>query len=192
MPDLINNRIWLIVTFIIIVVSVFLFYWNNRSIPVPPMYSPTIIGTYPITVDYNKSLDEMIAWYHEGWWGRYVDTSVKKENFLVNGVGIVNIDVILVRFNHGISDNNARKELAAMGLEPARIEHAAAFGQKYPEAYRNNPIYFLGSPRGYKPILVTMWFNARWLDLDFETQPAESDCSSKCLFAATRIVSSTP
>jgi hypothetical protein len=95
----------------------------------------------PLTIDYSRPFDQMIA---AGKYG-YVNPDITAEHFPITSKGVVQTEIILVPFDRNISSDDVEKELAAMGLEPARLEHATAFGEKYPDVQREYPIVFLGS-----------------------------------------------
>jgi hypothetical protein len=94
-----------------------------------------------VTIDYSRPLDQMIA---AGKYS-YVNENITVANFPITDTGKVETEIILVDFGRDIESDDAEKELATMGLEPAGIEHATAFGEKYPDVQREYPIVFLGS-----------------------------------------------
>ncbi|TSC62703.1 MAG: Uncharacterized protein G01um1014106_599 [Parcubacteria group bacterium Gr01-1014_106] len=96
---------------------------------------------WPVTVDYSQPLEVMIA---AGQYG-YVNEHITAANFPISGTGIVPSEIILVHFDRDISSDNAVAALHWMGLEPARLEHATAFGATYQDVQRAYPIVFLGS-----------------------------------------------
>jgi len=96
---------------------------------------------FPVTVDYGRTLEQMVLACACG----YNNENITAENFPINGVGVVEQEIILVDFDHDVKSDEAVRELAAMGLELARIEHATAFGEKYPDVQRERPVVFLGS-----------------------------------------------
>ncbi len=103
---------------------------------------------FPVTVDYAQPLADQI------WEGKYGSANeyITSANFPLTGTGVVESEIILVHFDRDISSDDAVAELNRMGLEPAKLEHATAFGAKYPDVQREYPIVFLGSswvdPRG--------------------------------------------
>lgn len=78
---------------------------------------------FPITVDYSRSISEMIkaAQYV------YSNKNITAKNFPVEGRGIFETEVVLEHFDRSIGSEEAIKELAQMGLRPAKIEHLLAF-----------------------------------------------------------------
>lgn len=128
----------------------------------------SVRNTFPITVNYTQSLDQMIAA------GKYGDMSeyITSEHFPITGTGTVETELILLHFDRYIGSDDAVKELAAMGLEPARLEHATVFGAKYPDVQREYPIVFLGSvwadADGHRRVpCLSYWSAERGLDLDW-------------------------
>lgn len=103
---------------------------------------------FSITVDYSKSLDQMVAAGNYN----YANPNIVAANFPITGTGVVEKELILVHFDRFIESDDAVRELNEMGLEPAGIAHATAFGAKYPDVQREYPVVFLGSgwvgPRG--------------------------------------------
>lgn len=97
--------------------------------------------SYPITVDYTKSLAEMVG---AGKYG-YVDEDITSQSFPITGTGIVDAEIILVHFDCCIESDGAVRELNEMGLKPALIEYLLALGAKHPDLQREYPIVALGS-----------------------------------------------
>lgn len=134
---------------------------------------------FSVTVDYSRPLDQAIA---AGKYG-YVNPDITSANFPlrrgspeggpITGTGKVDIEIILVDFGCDISSDDAEKELAVMGLEPVGIEHATAFGEKYPDVQRERPIVFLGSvwsdaSGGIRVPYLGGWDGGRGLYLSFQ------------------------
>lgn len=97
--------------------------------------------SYAITVDYNRSFEEMIA---DGKYD-YVSPNITCQNFPITGTGVVEEEIILVHFDRYIKSDDAVRELNEMGLKPAKLEHACALGAKHPDLQREYAIVFLGS-----------------------------------------------
>jgi hypothetical protein len=140
---------------------------------------------FPVTVDYARSLEQMIL---AGKYG-YANPDITAKNFPITGKGIVEEEIILVHFDRDISSDDAEKELATMGLEPARLEHATAFGAKYPDVQREYPIVFLGSvwtdPDGDRRVpYLDYWDGRRELRLGYR----DAQWDRIYLFAAVRKV----
>ncbi len=140
---------------------------------------------FAVTVDYATPLAEQIT---DGKYG-YVNEYITSANFPLTGTGTKDEEIILVHFDRVIESDDAVKELAAMGLEPAKLEHATAFGAKYPDVQLEYPIVFLGSPwespRGFRHVpYLDIFFVERRLCL-YAWDIAWKD---SCRFAAVRKV----
>jgi hypothetical protein len=99
------------------------------------------VTTYPVTIDYRKPLDEMVkAGKYD-----YANPDITAKHFPIQGDGEVAVELVFVHFDRYIESDDAVAELNRLGLEPARLEHACAFGKKYPDVQRQFPIVFLGS-----------------------------------------------
>lgn len=114
------------------------------------MVKPKTRDVYPVTIDYSRTLEQMIA----ACACEYVNPNITSANFPFYGTGIVQQDITLLDFDYGIDSYKVLGEMVALGLEPARIEHSTAFGEKYPDMQRVRPIIFLDSVwRGRVPCL---------------------------------------
>jgi hypothetical protein len=106
------------------------------------MAEKQLSSSFPITVDYAKSLAEMIAAGKYPYWNECITA----ENFPIMGEGSVNTEIVLVHFyRDNIEADDAVKELEQMGLRPATLPELLAFGAQYPDAQRESPIIALGS-----------------------------------------------
>lgn len=114
--------------------------------------------TYSVTIDYNKSLVDMIV---AGKYD-YVNSNIAEKNFPIqrpsvseadtgNGPyrapGIQNdsIEIVLVHLNKVATTTEVLAHMDKLGLRPARIEELLAFGEKYPAVQREFPVVALGS-----------------------------------------------
>ena len=138
--------------------------------------------------DYDVPLASMIAA------GRYdyVNKNITAANFPITGTGKIVSVITLVSFHRDIGSDDAVAELAYLGFEPARIEHACAFGAQYPDVQRKFPIVFLGSvwegPGAYRGVPCLLdWHEKRGLDLGYWGRWSRDD-----RFAAVRKVLPTP
>jgi hypothetical protein len=114
-------------------------------------------------VDYTSLTKDPDAWLAgqiaAGQYG-YANEHITAANFPIRGTGVVKSEIILVHLDRGISSDDAVAELDRLGLEPAKLEHATAFGAKYPDVQRKYSIVFLGASwvgsNGYRrvPCLV--------------------------------------
>lgn len=98
-------------------------------------------NVFSVVVNYSKSCREMIAA------GNYVhvDRQINSGNFPISGSGSQEVVLQLVSYKRDLKTANILEDLAAKGLEVAKIEHLLAFGAKYPNVQRRYGIYALGS-----------------------------------------------
>lgn len=121
--------------------------------------------TLLITVDYGKTVDEMVSA------GKYVqfNPDVNSENFPlpIEKVGKKEIlSVKLFHFNHSVSSKNIARGMSKKGFRPATVAEILAFGATYPELQKQNPIAATGSVFGwFVPCLYSIG-NERRLGLD--------------------------
>lgn len=104
--------------------------------------SPLVLSgdNYPITVDYNLSLEQMIAAGHYDW----VNADITSNHFPV-GSGTATLEGRLVHYGKNMSSEAVLADLDQNGLRPATLAELLAFGAKYPELQRQFPIIELGS-----------------------------------------------
>jgi hypothetical protein len=117
--------------------------------------------TFTITVDYTKSLADMITV------GKYdyTNPNIVEKNFPIQRPsnskadiqssgnpyrtpGVQNdnsTEIVLVHLNKVASTTEVLAHMDKLGLRPARIEELLAFGEKYPHKQREFPIVALGS-----------------------------------------------
>jgi hypothetical protein len=109
------------------------------------MRTETIDATSIITVDYGKSLQEMIASGHYDW----INDDITPKRFPITGSGTAQLEVKLFHFDWHISSEGAvgaiKADDAHNPWEPAKIEHLLAYGAKNPDEQRKYPIIALGS-----------------------------------------------
>lgn len=113
-----------------------------------------------------------------------VNSIVTVANFPLFGIGKAEEEIVVLHFNCDIGSDAAIAEMVKLGLEPARIEHACAFGEKYPDVQRKYPVVFLGSScqmnhRRYVPCLCG-GVSGRYLGL----YCFDDDWNGHCLFVA--------
>jgi hypothetical protein len=105
----------------------------------------TIDATSIITVDYGKSLQEMIASGHYDW----INSDITPKRFPIAGSGTAQLEVKLFHFDRYISSKDAVAAITAEDpqhpWEPAKIETVLAYGAKNPDEQRKHPIIALGS-----------------------------------------------
>jgi hypothetical protein len=101
------------------------------------------LKTFPVTIDYSKSLDEMIhARNYDA-----INPLVTSAHFPVRGKGILAATVTLVRFEESLTAEEIIRRLDTMNLKPAPIEYLATLAAQHPDLQLfNNPhIYAFGS-----------------------------------------------
>ena len=105
---------------------------------------------YRIVVDFGMPLEQMIAAGNYDW----KNEDIIANQFSVAGEGIVEYEARLFSFDRSVPSQDVEKairEAAPAGQwEPGKIEHLLAFGAKYSEEQRKNPIVCLGSVSGTK------------------------------------------
>ena len=84
-------------------------------------------NVYPGVIDYGQTLDQMIEAGKYDYRNEYITV----DNFPITGEGKVTSQLVLVHFNRDISSEDAVKEMAQMGLEPAKTEHLLAYGAQH-------------------------------------------------------------
>ena len=127
-----------------------------------------------LSVDYSRSLEQMIAAGHYDW----TNSEIITKRFPVVGNGVEQFEAKIFHFDRDISSEKAVDAIKAAGWEPGKIEHLLFFGEKYPEEQRKYPIIALGSVAGvdghrYVPCLSRNdrerdlhlnWWDLDWLD----------------------------
>jgi len=130
-------------------------------------------GAYPVTVDYSKTIEEMVA---AGGYN-YANPDITTKNFPPKGKGIVEVQIQLVHFNRVMSSDAVLEELDKMGLKPVMPMEISALGAKYPDLQRQFPIAGLGQvwqvPNGNRNVLCLESddrkrnLNLNWLENDW-------------------------
>lgn len=131
---------------------------------------------FRFTVDYNQSLEVMIAAGQYDW--KSDDITAKR--FSIEGSGIVECEAHYFHFNCSIFSKNAIKGIKATDSGnpwmPAKIEHMLSHGKTFPEEQRKFQIIGLGSVAEvgrYRRVPVLYgddsgrelrmdWFDGRW------------------------------
>ena len=140
-------------------------------------------STYPVTVDYTQTLEQMIAA------GRYdkQNRDITQEHFPLQGSGQIEVELHLVHLNRDASTDSVLAELDRRGLRPATLAELLAFGAKHPNLQKEFPIIALGSvwrhwggSRGVA--CLAGWGGERSLSLDW----LGHDWGRCCRFLAVR------
>ncbi len=117
---------------------------------------------YPITVDYDLSLTQMIR---QGRYSRH-DENIIDTHFPIKGEGAISFDLELISFDRKLPIQEVLTELESRGLVPAKIEHLLAFGAQYPDTQREFFIVAFGSSWDRRvPYLHKENNGERWLGL---------------------------
>ena len=96
---------------------------------------------YPVTIDYARSFDVMVATVPYDW----LNGDINSKNFTIEGKGVVTLDLELVYLNNVVSTEEVEAYLETNGLRPATLEELLAFGATYPDVQQNFPVIALGS-----------------------------------------------
>ena len=151
--------------------------------------TPVVPTVFHLTVDYSKSIEQMIAAGHYDW----VNEEIISERFPNSSNGIVECEARYFYLGHAASSGNAIKVIEDHDLNnpwmPANIEHILSLGTNFPNEQRLFPIVALGSIaviRGDRDVpYLYLIGNNRRLDLRWW----EDGWSSSCRFLAVRDVS---
>jgi hypothetical protein len=118
--------------------------FNQRKNPFE-VAAVTASDTFRLTVDYDQTLEQMIAAGRYDW----KNSDITAKRFPIEGKGIVEFEGRYFHFNRDISSENAIKEIEAADPKnpwsAAKIEHVLSHGKTFPEEQRNFPIIGLGS-----------------------------------------------
>ena len=100
---------------------------------------------FEIVVDFTMTLEQMVAAGKYDW----KNDDIIAKQFSVAGDGRIECEARLFHFERSIAAEDperAIREAVPVGQwEPAKIEHLLAFGARYPDEQRKNPIVCLGS-----------------------------------------------
>jgi len=146
-------------------------------------YDQVVEGSYPLTVNYDQSLEQMIAAGRYDW----KNDDIKPKHFPVKGEGKVNVEITFVHHNRVMSTDDVLKDLDTRGLRPIKIEELLALGAAKPELQQEFPIIALGSVwqsgdvNRYCPGLDGLG-STRYIYLDW----INYNWSSPCRFGAVR------
>jgi hypothetical protein len=98
-------------------------------------------NVFPITVDYNHSLADMIKAGNYDW----VNSDINSKHFPVKGKGKHELEAVLFHFDRYIESEEAIAEMDKQGYRPGKVEELLALGEKYPDLQKEFPIVALGS-----------------------------------------------
>jgi len=145
---------------------------------------PAAQAIYKVTVDYGKTLGEMIGACRLDW----VNRDLTQEHFPITGEGVQEVEVILFHFNRAMRSYRVLAEIKKQGYRPATLPELLALGASQPELQRQFPIVCLGSawwsPCGDRGVPCLGWdssgrcLNLSWFD--------DYDWDGYCRFLAVR------
>jgi len=100
--------------------------------------------SYPITVDYSKSLTEMVKA------GKYycANSGINDFHFPTQLTGKHKLKAEFVQYDCNISSKEVIADLDKRGFRPGTVHELAALGKKYPNEQAEGPIVALGSVWG--------------------------------------------
>lgn len=116
---------------------------------------------YPITVDYGRSLADMLVSTHPSKAPSPSDVAEIAGKWPIEGSGTAERTALIVRLHKYATTTEAESEIAGRGLRAARLEELLAFGESYPDVQDSFPVVALGSssvnPYGKRivPMLAT-------------------------------------
>lgn len=99
----------------------------------------TAAGTYPLVVDYSRSLDDVVAAGNY----TYVNLGITEKRF-PTVEGEPEVEAVLVHLGRTASDEDVLAELERRGLRPGTLFELAHFGEQHPEVWRLFPVAALG------------------------------------------------
>ena len=102
---------------------------------------PPILPTFQVTVDYGKSLAEMIAAGNYDW----VNEDITQDHFPIKGSGQEEKEVVLFHFDKVMTSEQAITDMDKAGFRPVLIEEFLALGAQQPELQKKFPIICLDS-----------------------------------------------
>lgn len=100
---------------------------------------------YPITVDYSRSLADMLVSTRPSKQPSAEDAAETAQKWPIDGSGTAERTTVLVRLRKYATTRAAEAEIAGRGLRAARIEELLAFGEAYPDVQDSFPVVALGS-----------------------------------------------
>ena len=139
--------------------------------------------TYTVTINYSKSLKEMIKVGEYD----YHHSDITAENFPIEGEGTVEVNLQLIHLNEVLSTKEVLAELDKQGMRPATLAELLALGWMFKELQREFPIVALGSVwrnrNGHRdvPYLIS-----RGSDRDLNLRWDDDAWGGHCRFLAVR------
>ena len=97
--------------------------------------------TYTVTVDYSKSVTELVKEGKYDW----ANDSITTSNFPSKEKGSKRVEITLFKFKENITSKEVVKKMKAKGYRPATIKELLTLGVNKPDLQRGNWIVALGS-----------------------------------------------
>lgn len=89
-------------------------------------------GVFPLTIDYNQTLDEMTAAGQYDWF----NDDITAERFPITGKGVVTCETKLLHFGCNLTSEEPLRAMKADFWRTPKIEHLLTFGAAYPDEQR--------------------------------------------------------
>lgn len=124
----------------------------QRGVPLQPVLGPDMPKNdvsmeleegAVLTVDYNLTVEEMIA---AGHYDRHDSQIVEKFTPYQEGGGVQEVRFVIARPLQGMSSNEIKSYLRTCGLRPANLAELLALGAQYPTVQQCYPIIALNLP----------------------------------------------
>lgn len=122
----------------------------NRKVSVGIKALPKLHPVYPVTVNYDLSVEEAVAL---GKYDHVFPNEVSSKHFKTERNGIAELKITLVCIEENLMTKEIPEKLDQLGYRPAELHELLAFGAKYPDVQRRFPIVALGSIWQESPII---------------------------------------
>ena len=141
----------------------------------------TVDQTFEIVVDYDQTLEQMIAAGRYDW----VNSDITATRFPVKGEGKKELIGQLIHFNRAMSSEEVKKELDTKGLRPATHEEALAFRAQRSEFQCDEfAVVAIGSFTKIHGSRNVMYIDAIELKRRLDLACLDSDWNGRCRFLA--------
>lgn len=104
-----------------------------------------IRGPYLVTVDYTKSIEDMVENWEKARGFNWASHEITSRNFPISGAGVVEVEIVLIYFGREVKYEEVIKEMEQMDLRPALLPELLALGTKYDSLPYRYSIFALGS-----------------------------------------------
>ncbi len=99
------------------------------------------LNIYPLSVDYNRSIEEGIKAGKYDWFNNDITSS----HFPSEETGIKEVPLDLIHFGKDKTTDEVLSELDKTGMRPVTLKELLALSEKHPDLQREFPIIALGS-----------------------------------------------